>query len=339
MNPAVLVTGGAGYIGSHTCKRLARDGFLPVTLDNLEHGHRWAVKWGPLVQGDLSDSALIQQVMKEYAVRAVLHFASYAYVGESVENPRKYMRCNVLNGLNLLDAMVAAGVKDMIFSSSCATYGIPSKVPIGEALPQVPVNPYGESKLYMERALQWYGKAYGIRWVALRYFNAAGADPEAEIGEQHDPETHLIPLVIQAALGKGQPVKVFGTDYPTPDGTAIRDYIHVEDLADAHVLALLYLSSGGQSLGLNLGTGQGHSVREVIESVERVSGLSVPRHDAPRRAGDPPVLVADASRARELLGWEPRWVELDKIVETALRWHQGRSAQSAQGRATEPVEA
>ncbi|MEJ5375783.1 MAG: UDP-glucose 4-epimerase GalE [bacterium] len=322
MNPAVLVTGGAGYIGSHTCKRLAQHGFLPVTLDNLEYGHPWAVKWGPLVQGDLCDANQIHTAIERYGIQAVLHFASYAYVGESVENPRKYMRYNVLNGLNVLDAMVRTGVKDIIFSSTCATYGIPESIPISEDLPQMPVNPYGESKLYMEKALQWYGRAYGIRWVALRYFNAAGADPEGEIGEDHTPETHLIPLVIRAALGKGEPVQVFGTDYQTPDGTAIRDYIHVMDLAEAHILALEHLRSGGPSLGLNLGTGKGHSVKEVIESVERVSGKRVPRMNAPRRAGDPPVLVADASRAREILGWKPQWVELDKIVDTALRWHQ-----------------
>ncbi len=322
MKPAVLVTGGAGYIGSHTCKRLAEQGFLPITLDNLECGHRWAVKWGPLVEGDLCEPKMIQKAMEQHSVEAVLHFASYAYVGESVENPRKYMRSNVLNALNVLDAMVAAGVRNIIFSSSCATYGIPTRTPISEDFLQAPVNPYGESKLYIEKALKWYGEAYGIRWVALRYFNAAGADPEGEIGEEHSPETHLIPLVIRAALGKGEPVRVFGTDYPTPDGTAIRDYIHVVDLAEAHVLALDYLRSNGPSLGLNLGTGKGHSVKEVIESVERVSGREVPRQEAPRRAGDPPVLVADASKARDILGWRPLWTELDDIVSTALKWHQ-----------------
>lgn len=322
MNPAVLVTGGAGYIGSHTCKRLAKGGFLPITLDNLECGHRWAVKWGPLVEGDLCDGQLIQNVIEHYSVEAVLHFASYAYVGESVENPRKYMRYNVLNALNVLDAMVSTGVRNIIFSSSCATYGIPARTPISEDFTQMPVNPYGESKLYIERVLKWYGEAHGLKWVALRYFNAAGADPEAEIGEKHCPETHLIPLVIKAALGEGEPVRVFGTDYPTPDGTAIRDYIHVADLAEAHVLALDYLCSNGPSLGLNLGTGTGHSVKEVIDSVERVSGRAVPRQEAPRRAGDPPVLVADPSKARNVLGWRPLWVELDHIVSTALKWHQ-----------------
>lgn len=324
MNPAVLVTGGAGYIGSHTCKRLAQAGFLPVTLDNLEQGHRWAVQWGPLVEGDLADGVFVRSVLKEHRIQAVLHFAAYAYVGESVENPRKYMRCNVLNGLNLLDAMVEVGVREIIFSSTCATYGIPDKMPMTEDLPQHPVNPYGESKLFIERALDWYGRAYGIRWVALRYFNAAGADPDAEIGEEHSPETHLIPLVIRAALGKSPHVSVFGTDYPTPDGTAIRDYIHVTDLAEAHVLALRYLQSGGPSLGLNLGTGEGHSVREVIRAVELACRQPVPVRDAPRRPGDPPALVADASKARQVLGWRPRWVELDGIVETALRWHSMR---------------
>ncbi|MGQ9858046.1 MAG: UDP-glucose 4-epimerase GalE [Thermodesulfobacteriota bacterium] len=331
MNSAVLVTGGAGYIGSHTCKRLAQAGFLPVTLDNLEQGHRWAVRWGPLVVGDLGDPDLLKTVIQDYRIQAVLHFAAYAYVGESVENPRKYMRFNVINALNLLDAMVEMGVRDIIFSSTCATYGIPDKVPMSEEMPQRPVNPYGESKLFIERALDWYGKAYGIRWVALRYFNAAGADPHGEIGEEHCPETHLIPLVIQAALGRSKHVSVFGTDYPTQDGTAVRDYVHVQDLAEAHVLAMRYLQSGGSSLGLNLGTGQGHSVRQVIKAVEMVSGRTVPVRDEARRPGDPPALVADPSKATRLLGWRAKFASLEDIVETALRWHATRWGLSAHG--------
>ncbi len=326
MKPSVLVTGGAGYIGSHTCKLLARSGFLPVALDNLEFGHRWAVQWGPLVEGDLGDIRVIRQALTDYPVQAVVHFAAYAYVGESVQNPRKYLRANVVNSLNLLDAMVEKGVKRIVFSSTCATYGIPRSVPIGEDEPLCPVNPYGESKRFVEQALHWYGQAYGLSWAALRYFNAAGADPEAEIGEEHEPETHLIPLVIRAALGQIPQVEVYGTDYPTEDGTALRDYIHVMDLGQAHVGALQYLETGRPSVALNLGTGKGHSVREVIRTVERVGGRPVPVKEASRRPGDPPVLVADASRARELLGWEPRFPGLEAIVETAFRWHGERQA-------------
>lgn len=326
MKPAVLVTGGAGYIGSHTCKRLSQAGLLPVTLDNLERGHRWAVRWGPLVEGDLSDLELLCGVMREFKVEAVLHFAAYAYVGESVQHPRLYMKGNVIAGLNVLEAMLREGVRNIVFSSTCATYGIPEKIPIGEDCPQRPVNPYGESKLYIEKALRWYGAAYGIRWVALRYFNAAGADPEGETGEEHEPETHLIPLVVKAALGQVPFVPIYGTDYPTADGTAIRDYIHVMDLADAHILALEYLKKGGESMGMNLGTGRGHSVREVVEAVQRTIGRPVPVREEGRRPGDPPQLVADATLAKKLLRWEPRWTDLDAIVETAIFWHRKRAS-------------
>jgi len=328
MGPSVLVTGGAGYIGSHTCKRLWECGLIPVTLDNLERGHSWAVKWGPLVRADLEDYHLLVEVMKRYQVRAVLHFAAYAYVGESVSDPRRYMRLNVIAGLNVLDAMVEVGVKDIVLSSTCATYGIPEKIPMTEDLPQRPVNPYGESKLYLERALKWYGRAYGIRWIALRYFNAAGADPQGELGEDHDPETHLIPLAIRAALGLSPHLSIFGTDYPTPDGTAIRDYIHVTDLAEAHVLALRHLQRGGKSMGLNLGTGRGHSVREVIRAVEEVASCPVPVKEEGRRPGDPSVLVADPSLAKEVLGWEPRFLELREIIRTAFSWHKKRAGLS-----------
>jgi UDP-arabinose 4-epimerase len=324
MKPAVLVTGGAGYIGSHACKSLAESGYLPVSLDNLEFGHRWAVKWGPLIEGDLSDRDLIRGALRDHGVQSVMHFASYAYVGESVQNPRKYLRSNTANSLNLLDAMVEEKVRHIVFSSTCATYGVPLSVPIREDHPQNPVNPYGESKRFIERALQWYGQAYGLSWVALRYFNAAGADPDGEIGEEHDPETHLIPLVIGAALGSLSQVEIFGLDYPTEDGTAVRDYIHVADLADAHVRALRYLASGEPSIALNLGTGRGHSVREVVQAVERVSGRRVSAREAPRRAGDPPALVAEPALAREVLGWRPRFEDLTAIVDTALRWHRGR---------------
>jgi UDP-glucose-4-epimerase GalE len=318
---SVLVTGGAGYIGSHTCKALAGAGFRPITLDNLVYGHRRAVKWGPFVEGDLADGALLESVMREHSVTAVVHFAAYAYVGESMQQPGKYFANNVANTLGLLDVMRAIGVRHIVFSSTCATYGIPEQTPIDEQHPQHPVNPYGESKLFVERALKWYGVAHGLKWSALRYFNAAGADAEGELGEDHTPETHLIPLIIQAALGLRPHVKVFGTDYPTQDGTAVRDYIHVTDLAEAHVRALEHLFNGGESLALNLGTGLGHSVREVISSVERASGKKVPTRDAPRRAGDPPELVANAAQAQRRLGWRPRHSSLENITTTAWSWH------------------
>ncbi len=324
MQRAVLVTGGAGYIGSHTCKILAEAGYEPVTLDNLIGGHRWAVKWGPCVEGDLADATLLRQVIQDYRVQAVVHFAAYAYVGESMQDPGKYFRNNVANTLNLLDTMVTNGIRPIVFSSTCSTYGLPERIPITEDQPQQPLNPYGESKLFIERALRWYGSAHGLRSLALRYFNAAGADPEGEIGEEHDPETHLLPLVIQAALGQRAQVEIFGTDYDTPDGTPIRDYIHVTDLADAHVRALHYLVEGGNSLALNLGTGTGYSVREVIRMVEQVAQISVPAREGLRRPGDPPALVADPSRARQRLGWNPVYSDLRTIVETAWRWHAAR---------------
>ena len=321
MQAAILVTGGAGYIGSHTCKVLAEAGFLPVTLDNLVYGHRSAVRWGPLIEGDLQDRTLIDQVLDQYRPVGVVHFAAYAYVGESMTDPGKYFRNNVSATLNLLDALTGHGVNAIVFSSTCATYGLPEQVPITEQLPQQPVNPYGESKLFVERALYWYQRAHSLGYTALRYFNAAGADPDGSLGEHHDPETHLIPLVIEAALGQRDTVEIYGTDYDTADGTAIRDYIHVLDLADAHLRALRYLMDGGNSIAMNLGTGQGHSVREVISAVERASGRPVPVKIGPRRAGDPPQLVADSSLARQTLGWVPGYSSLDTIVETAWRWH------------------
>jgi UDP-glucose-4-epimerase GalE len=320
---SVLIVGGAGYIGSQTAKRVAQAGLEPVVLDNLVHGHRWAVKWGPFVEGDLADGALLRNVLEDHQVTAVVHFAAYAYVGESVANPRKYYRNNVAGTLNLLDAMLDAGVRDIVFSSTCATYGDPVRVPIDEAHPQRPVNPYGDTKLAIERALHWYGRAHGLRFAALRYFNAAGADPDGEVGEDHDPETHLIPLAIEAALG-GKALEIYGTDYPTPDGTAIRDYIHVQDLADAHVAALDRLRGGAPSLCVNLGTGRGHSVREVIAAVETVSGNQVPARESARRAGDPPELVADARLAADVLGWKARLPGLETIVAHAWRWRTRR---------------
>jgi UDP-arabinose 4-epimerase len=317
----VLVTGGAGYIGSHTAKALAQAGHEVVVLDDFSGGHRWAVKWGPCVEGDLGDVALVTQALKTYGIDAVMHFAASIQVGESVRDPKKYFWNNVVNTLRLLDAMLAAGVPHIVFSSSAAVYGHPEKVPIPEEHPTRPVNPYGDTKLMMERALEWYGAAYGIRWTALRYFNAAGADPDGELGEEHDPESHLIPLVIRAALGRTPYVEVFGTDYATPDGTAIRDYIHIVDLADAHVKALQYLARGGESRAINLGTGEGHTVREVIAAVSKVSGTPVPARDTPRRAGDPSALIADPAQAVSLLGWKPRHASLSEIVESAWKWH------------------
>jgi len=323
---SILIVGGAGYIGSQTAKVVAAAGLEPVVFDNLVYGHEWAVKWGPLVRGDLADRASLADVLKRHRVDAVIHFAAYAYVGESVTNPRKYYGNNVGGTMNLLDAMVDAGVRDIVFSSTCATYGEPVRVPIDEQHPQSPVNPYGETKLAIERALYWYQRAYAMRFAALRYFNAAGADPDGEIGEDHDPETHLIPLAIEAALG-GKGLEIYGTDYPSPDGTAIRDYIHVQDLADAHVAALEKLRDGATSLFVNLGTGRGHTVREVIAAVEKVSGKKVPARETGRRAGDPPALVADARLAAELLGWKARLPDIETIVEHAWRWRTRRRSE------------
>ena len=321
MSQAVLVTGGAGYIGSHACKALAGAGFQPVVFDNLSRGHREAVRWGPLVEGDLADRQRLCAALIEHKVEAVMHFAAYAYVGESVTDPALYYRNNLGGTLSLLEAMREAGIGEIVFSSTCATYGIPDGVPIREDAPQRPVNPYGETKLAIERALHWYAAAYGLRSVSLRYFNAAGADPEGEIGEHHEPETHLVPLVLQAALGQRPHIEIYGTDYPTSDGTAIRDYVHVCDLAIAHLRALERLRGGGGSAAVNLGTGQGHSVREVIAAAELASGRKVPARAAPRRPGDPPALVADPSLAGEILGWHPQHSDLDTIIRTSLAWH------------------
>ena len=321
---SVLVTGGAGYIGSHTAKLLARSGFRAVVLDNLSRGHAESVKWGPLVEGDIADASLVKRVVREFGIRAAMHFAALAYVDESVRNPRDYFRNNVKGSLNLFDALVDSGVRHIVFSSTCATYGIPESVPISESNAQRPVNPYGESKLFVERVLEWYGKAYGLSWTALRYFNAAGADEDGEIGEDHDPETHIIPRAILAALGSVPELQVFGTDYPTADGTAVRDYIHVTDLAKAHVLALTHLLNGGESQAINLGTGTGHSVLEVIRAVEGISGLRVPRRIANRRPGDPPMLVASNARASEVLGWSPKHSDLETMVRTAWVWQKSR---------------
>jgi UDP-glucose 4-epimerase len=320
----VLVTGGAGYIGSQTAKSLTQSGYEVVVLDNLATGHREAVKWGPFVEGDLGDKELLAKIFKERRIEAVLHFAASLLVGESVRDPQKYFWNNVVNTLLLLDVMKACGVKHIVFSSSAAVYGSPEKLPIPEDHPMRPVSPYGDSKLCMERAIRWYGVAYGFRGVALRYFNAAGADLAGELGEEHDPESHLIPLVVKAALGQRPEVEIYGTDYPTPDGTAIRDYIHVVDLADAHVRALEYLADGGESTELNLGTGEGHSVSEVVAGVGKLCDGRVPAKGAPRRAGDPAELVADPARARQVLDWHPQYSDLDTIIQTAWKWHSSK---------------
>jgi UDP-arabinose 4-epimerase len=326
MGKSILVTGGAGYIGAHACKALAKAGYEPVAYDNLVYGHKEAVRWGPFVEGDIGDRDKVAETIRRHGIGAVMHFAAFAYVGESVEKPEKYFQNNVVNTLSMLEAMRATEVKQIVFSSTCATYGLPEKMPIREDTPQRPVNPYGETKLMIERALYWYGVAHGLRSVALRYFNAAGADPDGEIGEDHNPETHLIPLILDAAAGRRAHIGVFGTDYPTPDGSAVRDYIHVQDLADAHVRALRYLNDGGESRAFNLGTGDGHSVRDTIAAARRVTGRPIPSKDSPRRPGDPPVLVADAGLAKEKLGWVPALGSLEHIIGTAWAWHQKRFA-------------
>jgi UDP-arabinose 4-epimerase len=324
MKPApILVTGGAGYVGSHACKALSESGFLPITVDNLVYGHEWAVKWGPLVRGGIGDRAVLDDLFSRYKPVAVLHFAAFAYVGESVVSPDKYYRNNVAGTIALLDAVRAHGCSNLVFSSTCSTYGIPHKIPIKESHEQKPINPYGQSKLMIEQILRDYEKAYGLRHAILRYFNAAGADLEGEIGEDHDPETHLIPLAVQAALGQRKSIEIYGTDYPTPDGTAIRDYIHVTDLANVHVLALQHLIQGKESLSLNVGTGVGHSVREVIEAIKSASKLEVPTIESARREGDPPVLVAEPGAAFKTLGWQPQHSDIHTIVDSAVRWHSG----------------
>lgn len=294
-------------------------------LDNLSMGHEKAVRWGPLAKVDLRDRDGVLNVFKEYRPEAVVHFAACSFVGESMQDPGKYFANNTVGSQNLLDALVAHDVHDIVFSSTCATYGEPDTMPISEQTPQHPVNPYGQSKLMVEEMLAWYGQIHGLRWAALRYFNVAGADPDAEIGEEHDPESHLIPLAIWAAQGKRDQLSVFGTDYPTPDGTAIRDYIHVWDLVQAHLLALDFLQADSGPLQANLGTGNGHSVRQVIDTVGAVTGLEVPSLDTDRRAGDPPELVADARRATQQLQWTPQRSDLPTMVEDAWAWFRQQS--------------
>ena len=316
---AVLVTGGAGYIGSAFVEQALGSGEEAVVLDDLSRGHRGALHPGAtFYEGRTGDRALVARIAKEHPLDACVHFAALAYVGESVSEPARYYDNNFTQAQILFEALVAAGVKRVVFSSTCATYGVPQEIPIPESHPQWPINPYGWSKLFVERMLQDFDHAYGLRFVALRYFNAAGATRER--GEHHDPETHLIPLALGAAAGSRPKLSVFGTDYPTPDGTAVRDYIHIEDLGEAHLLALRHLHGGGDSEYLNLGNGTGYSVREVIEAARKVTGLEVPFENAPRREGDPPRLVGNSGRAREVLGWEPKRPALEEIVRSAWEW-------------------
>jgi UDP-glucose-4-epimerase GalE len=317
---AVLVTGGAGYIGSHAAKALHRAGYRVIVFDNLVAGHRAAVRYGELVEGDIKDVAALRLVLRRHKVLGVMHFAAFLDVGESVRDPIRYYRNNVVGALGVLEAMAAESVANFVFSSTCATYGEPIETPITETHSQKPINSYGETKLAIERALPHLEAAYGIRWTALRYFNASGADPDGEIGEDHSPEIHIIPRTIEAASG-GRQLQVFGDDYPTPDGTCLRDYVHVSDLADAHVRALEAIAETGKSGAYNLGTGRPHSVKEVIDTVARVTGRKVPWTLAPRRPGDPAVLYAAAQKARAELRWTPQYADLEAIVRTAWDWH------------------
>ncbi|MBD0387188.1 MAG: UDP-glucose 4-epimerase GalE [Nostoc sp. C3-bin3] len=325
--PTILVTGGAGYIGSHTVLALKQAGYNVVILDNLVYGHRDLVEkvlQVELIVGDTGDRALLDHLFKTRDIAAVMHFSAYAYVGESVTDPAKYYRNNVVGTLTLLEAMLAASVKKFVFSSTCATYGVPEFVPIPENHPQNPINPYGATKLMVERILSDFDVAYGFKSVRFRYFNAAGANPSGLLGEDHNPETHLIPLVLMAALGKRESISIFGTDYPTPDGTCIRDYIHVNDLADAHILGLEYLLKGDDSEVFNLGNGSGFSVREVIAAAEQVTGTSIAVEERDRRPGDPPILIGSGEKARTILGWQPQYPSIKDIVAHAWQWHQQR---------------
>ena len=321
----VLVTGGAGYIGSHACKALAAAGHLPVVYDNLENGHEWAVQWGAFEHGDIRDRACLDAAIARHRPDAVMHFAGYIEVGESVRDPLRFYRNNVAGSLILLEAMHAASVEHIVISSSCAVYGVLDVVPIDENTAFAPISPYARSKLVMEYMLEDCRTAYGLSYASVRYFNAAGADPEGRIGESHSPETHALPLLIDTALGRRKSFSIFGNDYPAPDGTAVRDYIHVDDLAAAHVAALEHLLAAHDTLVLNLGTGTGCSVRELIDAVERVSGRTVPVTQEARRPGDPPALVADASLARETLGWRASYTDIDAIIATAWKWHAERN--------------
>ncbi len=318
----ILVVGGAGYIGSHMCKHLSRNGYLPIVLDNLSRGHEKAVKWGPFIEGSISDRNILKRIFSEHRIDAVMHYAAYCYVGESVTDPSMYYQNNLADTICLLSEMVEAEIKKIVFSSSCAVYGEPEEIPITESHPQNPVNPYGRTKYMVEQVLDDFGYAYGLEFVSLRYFNAAGADPEGELGEDHNPETHLIPLTIQAAAGKREEIRIYGNDYPTRDGTCIRDYIHVEDLAESHLRALERLLNGEGGGTYNLGNGVGYSVREVIDITRRITGKHIRDRVVERRDGDPAVLVGSSDKATHELGWNPRFPDLESIVKTAWHWHQ-----------------
>jgi UDP-glucose 4-epimerase len=324
----VMVTGGAGYVGSHVVHELQALGIPCVVVDSLVRGHRELVPNADVIVGDTRDAALMRRVIRDYRVDAVMHFAAYAYVGESVAEPLTYYDNNVTATVSLLKTMVESDVKMMVFSSTCATYGLPETTPIHEDHPQHPINPYGATKMVVERILRDVDRAHGLRSVVFRYFNAAGADRSGQIGEWHAPETHLIPLTLQAAAGRRTGVEIYGTDYPTPDGTCIRDYIHVTDLAQAHVLGLRYLESGEPSDAFNLGNGNGFSVREVIGAAERIVGRPVKVVEASRRPGDPPILVGASAKARQVLGWAPKLTTLDVIIETAWAWHRAHSEET-----------
>ncbi len=318
----ILITGGAGYIGSHTNKILNQQGYKTIVFDNLERGHLEFVKWGEFLNDDLRNIEEIRDCFKKYPnIKAVIHFAAYAYVGESVQYPDMYYENNVKGTLNLLKVMQEFGVKNIVFSSSCATYGIPTKIPISENTSQNPINPYGKSKLFSEQIIKDFAKSYGLKYIILRYFNAAGADPDCEIGEWHEPETHLIPLAIFATIGKTPGLKIYGSDYPTKDGTCIRDYIHVIDLANAHLRSLEYLLSNGESDEFNVGLGKGYSVKEVITPVEKVVGKGCNYDYADRRAGDPPILIASNEKIMKKLKWFPKYDDIELIIKTAYEWH------------------
>lgn len=326
-NPTILVTGGAGYIGSHTVQALQKSGYEVIILDNLVYGHQDIVENAlkvPLIKGDINDRSLLDNIFATYPISAVMHFSAYIFVGESVTDPAKYYRNNVVGTLTLLEAMVAAGVNKFVFSSTCATYGLPQTIPLTEDHPQNPINPYGWTKLMVEQILKDFDTAYGLKSVCFRYFNASGASPDGLLGEDHNPETHLIPLVLQTALGIREAISIFGTDYDTPDGTCVRDYIHVVDLAQAHILGLEYLLGGGESDSFNLGNGNGFSVKEVIETAKIVTGKEIKIKISDRRAGDPPYLVGSSEKARKILNWQPQYSDLKDTITHAWQWHQKR---------------
>jgi UDP-glucose-4-epimerase GalE len=321
MKKEILVTGGAGYIGSHMCKLLSRQGYHPVVLDNLSRGHRRAVKWGAYYHGSCEDKGLLNKIFVSHNISAVMHFAAFAYVGESVAEPGMYYQNNVAASISLLQSMVENNISDFIFSSTCAVYGEPEESPIPETHPKNPVNPYGWSKYMVERILQDFSSGYGLRYISLRYFNASGADPEGEIGEDHTPETHLIPLTLQTALGQRNEVEIYGGDYDTKDGTCVRDYIHIDDLAQAHLLAMEKLKDDGFNMTYNLGNGDGYSVKEIIDLAREITGRSIAARVVNRRMGDPPALVGSGEKAKRELGWKPRYPDLRDIIETAWNWH------------------